>query len=213
MTAVADDALPLQRLLHWETTAPGRIAFTQPMGGGRVRDFTWAEVAGEVRRIAAYLKAQGFPPGSRIAILSKNCAHWMMSDFAIWLAGHVSVPLYPTLAPGTIRQILEHSETRLLFVGKLDGWERHALGRAGGAAMRELPAVAAQRLPLVGPHRARHIAAAGRAAAPGRRDVDHHVHVGHDRQPQGRDAQLRHVHVVAGHRASAASRFAAPTAS
>jgi len=132
MTAVADDALPLQRLVHWETTAPARTAFTQPMGSGRVRDFTWADVAGEVRRIAAYLKAQGFPPGSRIAILSKNCAHWMMSDFAIWLAGYVSVPLYPTLAPGTVRQILEHSESRLLFVGKLDGWEHMRSGVPAG---------------------------------------------------------------------------------
>ena len=39
------------------------------------------------------------------------------------MAGHVSVPLYPTLAAATIRQILEHSEATLLFVGKLDGWE------------------------------------------------------------------------------------------
>ena len=46
-----------------------------------------------------------------------------MSDFAIWLAGGVSIPLYPTLAPETIRQILEHSESKLLFVGKLDRWE------------------------------------------------------------------------------------------
>jgi long-chain acyl-CoA synthetase len=46
-----------------------------------------------------------------------------MSDLAIWLAGYVSVPLYPTLAPETIRQILEHSESKACFVGKLDGWE------------------------------------------------------------------------------------------
>jgi long-subunit acyl-CoA synthetase (AMP-forming) len=25
-------------------------------------------------------------PGDRVALLSKNTAHWMMSDFAIWLA-------------------------------------------------------------------------------------------------------------------------------
>ena len=49
-----------------------------------------------------------------------------MSDFAIWMAGYVSVPLYPTLAAGTITQILQHSEARLLFVGKLD-W-REAMG-------------------------------------------------------------------------------------
>ena len=58
-----------------------------------------------------------------MAILSKNTAWWLMADWAIWMAGGVSVPLYPTLAADTIRQILEHSESKLLFVGKLDGLE------------------------------------------------------------------------------------------
>ena len=121
--AVSPDALALQRLYHWERTAPDRVVFTQPMGGGAVRDFTWRQVMDGSRRMAAYLKAQGFEPGARIAILSKNCAHWLMSDFAIWMAGYVSVPLYPTLAADTVRQILEHSEAKLLFVGKLDDWD------------------------------------------------------------------------------------------
>ena len=73
--------------------------------------------------MAAHLQSLGLKPGDRVALLSKNTAHWLMSDFAIWLAGYVSVPLYPTLAAGTIRQILEHSESKLLFVGKLDGWD------------------------------------------------------------------------------------------
>ena len=121
--AVAPEQLALQRLYHWEKTAPDRVILTQPQGGGVIRDFTWGQAIGEVRRMAAHLRSLGFPPGSRIAILSKNCAHWLLADFAIWMAGHVSVPLYPTLAAGTIRQILEHSESKLLFVGKLDGWE------------------------------------------------------------------------------------------
>jgi long-chain acyl-CoA synthetase len=122
-STVSNDALALQRLYHWEKTAPNRIAFTQPLGGGPVRDYTWREVMDQSRRMAAYLKAQGIQPGDRVAILSKDTAHWMMSDYAIWLAGAVSVPLYPTLAPTTIRQILDHSGAKLLFVGKLDGWD------------------------------------------------------------------------------------------
>ncbi|CAM5787710.1 AMP-binding protein [Rhizobacter fulvus] len=122
-STVSPDALALQRLYHWERTAPDRVILSQPLGGGAVRDYTWAQVMDESRRMAAHLQALGFAPGSRIAILSKNCAHWLMCDFAIWLAGHVSVPLYPTLAAGTIRQILAHSEAKLLFVGKLDGWD------------------------------------------------------------------------------------------
>jgi long-chain acyl-CoA synthetase len=120
---VSPDQLALQRMFHWERTAPDKVVLTQPMGAGALRSFTWAQLLGESRRVAAHLKGLGHPPGSRIALISKNCAHWLMADFAIWMAGHVSVPLYPTLAASTIRQILEHSEAKLLFVGKLDGWE------------------------------------------------------------------------------------------
>ena len=123
MNAAKPESLALQRLYHWERTSPDRIALSQPMGGGVVRDFTWAQVADQVRRMAAHLKAQGWEPGSKVAILSKNCAWWLMSDLAIWMAGYVSVPLYPTLTSGTVAQILTHSEARACFVGKLDGWE------------------------------------------------------------------------------------------
>lgn len=123
MSKIAPEFLALQRLYHWEKTAPNRVALTQPMGDGVVQDFTWGQVADQSRRMAAHLKAQGWAPGSKVAILSKNCAWWMMTDLAIWMAGYVSVPLYPTLAPDTITQILTHSESKACFVGKLDGWE------------------------------------------------------------------------------------------
>lgn len=132
MSKIAPEYLALQRLYHWEQTAPNRVALTQPMGGDVVQDFTWAQVADQARRMAAHLQAQGWAPGSKIAILSKNCAWWMLSDLAIWMAGHVSVPLYPTLAPETIRQILEHSESKALFVGKLDDWEHMKPGVPAG---------------------------------------------------------------------------------
>jgi long-subunit acyl-CoA synthetase (AMP-forming) len=114
--------LILARAERWERELADHTYLTQPLGGGRVRDYSWAEAVGEARRIAAYLRGLDFPPGSRIAILSKNCAHFVMSDLAIWMAGHVSVALYPTLDAETARYILEHSGSRLLFVGKLDGW-------------------------------------------------------------------------------------------
>jgi long-chain acyl-CoA synthetase len=126
--AVAPDALALQRLYHWEKTAPERVVFTQPMGGGVVVDLTWRQVLDQTRRMAAHLRSLDLPPGSKVAILSKNTAHWLMADFAIWMAGHVSVPLYPTLAAETVRQILTHSEARLLFIGKLDGWASMSAG-------------------------------------------------------------------------------------
>lgn len=135
---VPDDALALQRLWHWEKTAPARIAFTQP-GGGTLRDISWGEAVGQARRMAAHLVSLGLPPGSCIAILGKNSAHWLMADWAIWMAGHVSVPLYPTLAAATVRQVLEHSGARLLFVGKLDTWHEMKAGVPDGLPCVELP--------------------------------------------------------------------------
>jgi long-chain acyl-CoA synthetase len=148
---IADDALALQRLYHWERQAPDKVVLTQPLGGGAVRDYTWREVLDQSRRMASHLLSLQLEPGSRIALLSKNTAHWLLSDFAIWMAGHVSVPLYPTLAAATVRQILEHSEAKLLFVGKLDGWEGMRAGVPEGlpciahplapdSARREFPA-------------------------------------------------------------------------
>nr|WP_295079190.1 AMP-binding protein [uncultured Roseateles sp.] len=126
MPTLAADSLALQRFYHWEKADPTRVVLTQPMGDGQVKEFTWAEVGQQTRRMAAHLKAlgqaQGWEPGAKVAILSKNCAWWLLSDLAIWMAGYVSVPLYPTLAPETIRQILTHSEARACFIGKLDGW-------------------------------------------------------------------------------------------
>lgn len=133
------ETLALQRLYHWERTAPQRVALTQPQGGGAVKDITFAQLLDEVRRMASHLQSLALPAKSRIALLSKNTAHWMMADFAIWMAGHVSVPLYPTLAAGTIRQILEHSEAQLLFVGKLDGWEEMKPGIPAGLPCIVLP--------------------------------------------------------------------------
>jgi long-chain acyl-CoA synthetase len=137
--AVAADTLALERLYHWERTAPDRVVLTQPMGAGIVKDFTWREILDQTRRMAAHLQGLGFEPGARIAILAKNSAHWLIADFAIWMAGYVSVPLYPTLAAGTVRQILEHSEARLLFVGKLDGWDEMKPGVPAGMPRIRLP--------------------------------------------------------------------------
>jgi long-chain acyl-CoA synthetase len=128
MPAPTASQLALERLYHWERVSPDRTAFTQPVGGGMLREFTWRQMVDQSRRMAAHLKSLGFEPGAKIAILSKNCAWWLMSDYAIWMAGYVSVPLYPTLAASTVRQILEHSESRLVFVGKLDGYETMAPG-------------------------------------------------------------------------------------
>lgn len=120
MTAQSATTL-LQCFLAWERVQPDAIYLTQPLPDGSVLDYSWAQVGDEARRMAAHLRSLQIPAHSHIALLGKNSAHWIIADLAIMMAGHVSVPLYPTLSAESARYVLGHSEARLLFVGKLDG--------------------------------------------------------------------------------------------
>ncbi|GGE70805.1 AMP-binding protein [Streptosporangium jomthongense] len=115
--------LPLDMVYHWEATKANSVYLTQPVGDGKVVEYTWARAVDEARRVASYLKSLNLPENSRIGLISKNCAHWIMTDWAVWMAGHISVPLYPTLNADTVNYVLNHAECEVLFVGKLDDWD------------------------------------------------------------------------------------------
>ncbi len=138
LTLTADD-LPLQRVYRWERERADQVFLTQPYGGGKVRQFTWEQSVAEARRVATHLKAQDWEPGSRVAILSKNCAWWILADLAIWMAGHVTVPVYPSLKPLTVRRILEHSGCRGCFCGPTDDPDVARLGIPSGVHCISLP--------------------------------------------------------------------------
>jgi long-subunit acyl-CoA synthetase (AMP-forming) len=123
MTDAKTIPLALDYVYKWEQEKANDLYLTQPLGNGHVKEYTWAEAVNEARKMANYLKSLDLPAKSNIALLSKNCAHWIIADWAIWMAGHVTVPLYPTLNADTVAYILEHSEAKLLFVGKLDDWD------------------------------------------------------------------------------------------
>ena len=86
------------------------------------KSYTWADIDNIARRIATGLKAQGLQEGDRVAILGKNSVEWFISDFAIAMAGMVSVPIYATAGTETISYVLEHSEAKVFFIGRLDNY-------------------------------------------------------------------------------------------
>lgn len=110
---------PLEMMYHWESVAADQVFLRQPKDL-QWTEFTWAQVSDRARRLANYISAQGYEPGSRIAVFAKNCADWVIVDFAIMLSGHVSVPLYPGQDVPSSRYILEHSESQLIFLGQFD---------------------------------------------------------------------------------------------
>lgn len=120
--------LPLDVFYEREARHPRQRFLVQPIGGGQVETLTWADVGHQARCAAHWLRARELPQGSHIALISKNCAHWIIADLAIWMAGHVSVPLYPNLTADSVNQVLTHSESVLAFIGKLDDWPGMSVG-------------------------------------------------------------------------------------
>ncbi|MBL4703905.1 MAG: AMP-binding protein [Flavobacteriales bacterium] len=111
---------PQAMLRQWAHEKKDHVFLTQITENGSTIKYTWSDAYQLVQNIASWLKHQNYEPGSRIAIMSKNCAQWVLSDLAIWEAGMVSVPLYPLLGKSTTQQILRHSEAKAIFIGSLD---------------------------------------------------------------------------------------------
>jgi long-chain acyl-CoA synthetase len=118
---------PLEAFLHWEKETPNNFFLKQAFKG-EILTFTFAEAGEEARRIATALNNYNLPEKSHIALLSKNCAQWLLSDLAIMMSGHVSIPIYPTLNSDSIEQILKHSESKAIIIGKLDNFASQKAG-------------------------------------------------------------------------------------
>ncbi|MBI2750066.1 MAG: AMP-binding protein [Burkholderiales bacterium] len=125
---MAKNKLILDYVYDHEAKLADRVYMTQPIGGGQVVDYTWRQTLDQSRRMAAHLKSLKLEPGSRVALLSKNCAHFFMAELAIWMAGCTTVAIFPTETAETIGYVLEHSGASLLFVGKLDTWDAQKPG-------------------------------------------------------------------------------------
>ena len=117
----------IDKFCAFEASQPDQLFLSEPVNG-TYKNFTWAQAGQQVRKMAAALNVMGLGKDDKVAILSKNCAHWIMADLAISFAGCVSVPMYPNMTADSIQQILEHSEAKAVFFGKLDGADQMRKG-------------------------------------------------------------------------------------
>ncbi|MEU0965431.1 AMP-binding protein [Streptomyces sp. NPDC005917] len=86
---------------------PGATALRRPDG-----PVTAAAFAAQVTAVAKGLIAAGLQPGGRIAVMSRTRYEWTVLDFAIWSAGGVSVPVYPTSSAQQVEWIVRDSGAR-----------------------------------------------------------------------------------------------------
>jgi long-chain acyl-CoA synthetase len=127
-----------QQILERVRATPDQVYLCQPIDR-QWRQWTWRQAHDEAMRLAAALQRLGLEPGDRVALMSKNCAHWVIADIAMILAGVVSVPIYPTANARTVGQVLEHSRAKACIVGKLEEPDTQLAGIPSDVATIAMP--------------------------------------------------------------------------
>ena len=75
------------------------------------------DVARKIEKLHIMMKAAGIEKGDRVAVCGRNSAHWAVAFLATLTYGAVIVPILHEFNGEQIHNIVNHSESRLLFVG------------------------------------------------------------------------------------------------
>ena len=75
------------------------------------------DVARKIEKLHIMMEAAGIQKGDRIAVCGRNSAHWAVAFLATITYGAVIVPILHEFNAEQIHNIVNHSESRLLFVG------------------------------------------------------------------------------------------------
>jgi long-chain acyl-CoA synthetase len=97
-----------QMLRHHAQTTPDRVALRQK-DFGIWQPITWREYFRRASAFGLGLAALGVRPGDRVAVLSDNCAEWVIAQLGAGLVGAVTVGVYPTSPANEVDYVLAHS--------------------------------------------------------------------------------------------------------
>jgi len=105
----------LPHLIHRALDEPRDEALLERVGGVFTPTSS-TELLRRVEAIACAIRDAGLQAGDRVGLIAHDCVDWIVCDFATLFAGCVVVPVFPTQALDNTKYILEHSDSKLLFV-------------------------------------------------------------------------------------------------
>lgn len=77
----------------------------------------YKDLARKIEKMHILFEKAGVAPGERIALCGRNSSHWGVAFLATLTYGAVAVPILHEFTPEQVHNIVNHSESRLLFAG------------------------------------------------------------------------------------------------
>ena len=75
------------------------------------------DVARKIEKLHIMFENSGVVKGDKIALCGRNCANWAAAYLAVLTYGAVAVPILHEFMPDQVHNIVNHSDSKLLFVG------------------------------------------------------------------------------------------------
>ncbi len=75
------------------------------------------DVARKIEKLHIVFENSGLMPGDKVALCGRNSSHWAVAFLAVLTYGAVAVPIQHEFTPDQIYNIVNHSDSKLLFVG------------------------------------------------------------------------------------------------
>ena len=107
----------LAKLYEYATTVYSKNQYTQwynTKEGG----YTFSSLKAKCDSLSKKLTQYGIGAGDKVAILSQSMPNWSVAFFSIVPFGRIAIPILPDSSQNEVTNILEHSESKVIFVSQ-----------------------------------------------------------------------------------------------
>lgn len=80
------------------------------------KGYSYKEIASKILKLHLFFKEAGIKEGDKIALVGRNSANWCIVYLATVTYGGVIVPILPDFKPDDLSNLINHSDSRILFV-------------------------------------------------------------------------------------------------
>lgn len=106
----------LRKVFEYATTKYAERTSYQYVDGGQ--KYSYEEFRRKTEQLSLRMTRFGIKHGDRVAIFSQNMPNWVVAFFSATAFGRVAVPILPDSSEVELTNILNHSESKVLFISQ-----------------------------------------------------------------------------------------------